>query len=61
MQEYESNLSKYAEMVEQTLDLTQLEHHAYVIKPEFDPRLQEYAEQLKEVGRTQNVLSVPAD
>ncbi|KAF8922254.1 muts domain V-domain-containing protein [Mucidula mucida] len=61
MREYESNLSKYAEMVEQTLDLTQLEHHAYVIKPEFDPRLQEYAEQLKEHSEVGDDLELELD
>ena len=37
-------------MVEQTLDLEQLDHHSYVIKPDFDPRLKEYAKQLLEVS-----------
>ncbi|KAG7443335.1 DNA mismatch repair protein [Guyanagaster necrorhizus] len=46
LREHGSNLSKYSEMVEQTLDLDQLDHHSYVIKPEFDPRLKEYAEEL---------------
>lgn len=45
-QEYETSLSKYAEMVEQTLDLNELDNHNYVIKPTYDPRLQELAEKL---------------
>lgn len=36
-------------MVEQTLDLEQLDHHNYVIKPDYDPRLQDLAEKLTEV------------
>jgi len=48
--EYEENLSKYSEMVEQTLDLSELDKHNYVIKPDYDPRLQELAEKLSEVG-----------
>ena len=36
-------------MVEQTLDLDELENHNYVIKPGYDPRLQELADKLNEV------------
>jgi DNA mismatch repair protein MSH2 len=36
-------------MVEQTLDLSELDRHNFVIKPDFDPRLQELAENLIEV------------
>ncbi|KAF8880020.1 DNA mismatch repair protein MutS [Infundibulicybe gibba] len=46
LREYETSLAKYAEMVEQTLDLEQLDHHNYVIKPDYDPRLQELADGL---------------
>jgi DNA mismatch repair protein MSH2 len=35
-------------MVEQTLDLDQLDYHNYVIKPDYDPSLQNLAEKLKE-------------
>jgi hypothetical protein len=37
-------------MVEQTLDLDQLDHHQYVIKPDYDSRLQELAGKLIEVN-----------
>lgn len=36
-------------MVEQTLDLDELDNHNYVIKPDYDPRLQEIAGKLTEV------------
>lgn len=49
MQEYEASLSKYGEMVEQTLDLEELDRHNYVIKPDYDPKLQELAKKLTEV------------
>lgn len=48
VQEFDSSLSKYAEMVEQTLDLDQLEHHNFVIKPDYDSRLQALADRLSE-------------
>ncbi|KDQ06534.1 hypothetical protein BOTBODRAFT_140987 [Botryobasidium botryosum FD-172 SS1] len=48
LQEHITNLEKYAEMVEQTLDLSQLDNHMYVIKPEYDESLQELAEKLAE-------------
>ncbi|KAK0209684.1 hypothetical protein IW262DRAFT_1302138 [Armillaria fumosa] len=46
LHKHKSNLSKYSEMVKQTLDLNQLNHHSYVIKPDFDPWLKEFAEEL---------------
>jgi DNA mismatch repair protein MSH2 len=47
-QELERSLSKYGEMVEQTLDLNELDNHNYVIKPDFDAQLQELANKLME-------------
>ncbi|KAJ7201637.1 muts domain V-domain-containing protein [Mycena pura] len=46
---HHANLAKYSEMVEQTIDLDELERHNYVIKPEFDERLGELAENLSKV------------
>lgn len=37
-------------MVEQTIDLEELDRHNYVIKPDYDPRLQELADKLSEVS-----------
>jgi DNA mismatch repair protein MSH2 len=48
-QEHNSNLEKYSEMVEQTLDLSQLSQHNFVIKPDYDERLQELADKLIEL------------
>lgn len=47
--EYEASLSKYSEMVQQTLDLDELENHNFVIKPDYDERLQTLADRLSEV------------
>lgn len=49
MQEYTTSLDKYAEMVEQTLDLNELDRHNYVIKPDYDARLRKLADQLRRV------------
>jgi DNA mismatch repair protein MSH2 len=46
LEEYAASLDKYAEMVEQTLDLSELERHKYVIKPDYDPRLRKLADQI---------------
>ncbi|THH15823.1 hypothetical protein EW146_g4722 [Bondarzewia mesenterica] len=45
-EQYSESLEKYAEMVEQTLDLAELERHNYVIKPDYDERLQKLADAL---------------
>ncbi|KAG6830769.1 hypothetical protein H0H87_007168 [Tephrocybe sp. NHM501043] len=46
LKEYNESLGKYGEMVEQTLDLEELDNHNYVIKPDYDPKLQELAAKL---------------
>ncbi|KAG8940904.1 MutS-like protein [Tulasnella sp. 424] len=58
-----TNLEKYTEMVESTLDLDQLDHHMYVIKPEYDERLQSLADTLTEVrdGLDEEHRNVGAD
>ncbi|KAH8826795.1 muts domain V-domain-containing protein [Flagelloscypha sp. PMI_526] len=40
------SLEKYSSMVEETLDLEQLDHNNYVVRPEYDPELEEIAGQL---------------
>ncbi|KAM6492493.1 DNA mismatch repair protein [Amanita muscaria] len=45
----QESLEKYGEMVEQTLDLDELDHHNYVIKPDHDPRLRELSKRLTHV------------
>lgn len=52
LQEYQASLGKYAEMVEQTIDLKELDNHNYVIKPDYDPRLRELAGKLTKVCLT---------
>ncbi|KAG5353079.1 hypothetical protein C0989_010702 [Termitomyces sp. Mn162] len=46
LKEHNESLEKYGEMVEQTLDLEELDNHNYVIKPDYDPKLQDLAEKL---------------
>ena len=46
-QEFDGSLSKYSEMVQQTLDLDELENHNFVIKPDYDARLQSLADKRK--------------
>ncbi|KAI0058620.1 DNA mismatch repair protein [Artomyces pyxidatus] len=46
LEEYATSLDKYAEMVEQTLDLEELERRNYVIRPDYDARLQKLANEL---------------
>ncbi|CAE6437850.1 unnamed protein product [Rhizoctonia solani] len=49
LEEYSASLSKYTEMVEQTIDLKELDRHNYVIKPDYDQNLKRLALKLSEV------------
>ncbi|KAJ7255181.1 muts domain V-domain-containing protein [Mycena rebaudengoi] len=49
LREFNNGLAKYAEMVEQTIDLEELDHHNYIIKPDYDPLLLELSQKLDEV------------
>ncbi|KAG6879842.1 hypothetical protein C0992_010800 [Termitomyces sp. T32_za158] len=49
LKEHSGSLEKYGEMVEQTLDLEELDNHNYVIKPDYDPKLQVLAEKLTKI------------
>ncbi|KAJ3492212.1 hypothetical protein NLI96_g140 [Meripilus lineatus] len=49
LKEIDGNLARYADMVQQTLDLDELENHNFVIKPDYDEKLQELADKLKVV------------
>ncbi|KAI1798056.1 DNA mismatch repair protein [Ganoderma leucocontextum] len=49
LKEFDGSLSKYSEMVQQTLDLDELENHNFVIKPDYDARLQSLADKLATV------------
>ncbi|KZP28118.1 DNA mismatch repair protein [Athelia psychrophila] len=49
LREINESLSKYGEMVEQTLDLNELDRHNYVIKPDYDERLGTLSEKLQEI------------
>ncbi|KAG9087138.1 MutS-like protein [Ceratobasidium sp. 392] len=49
LEEYSESLTKYTEMVEQTIDLKELDRHNYVIKPDYDQSLKRLAMKLSEV------------
>lgn len=48
-QKFDDNITKFKEMVEQTIDLDQLKNHQYIIKPDYDEQLQSLADQIAEV------------
>jgi hypothetical protein len=49
-QESAESLEKYGRMVEETIDLEELDKHNCVIKPDYDPKLRELADQLSDVS-----------
>ncbi|KAF4581359.1 MutS-like protein [Pleurotus pulmonarius] len=49
LREHTESLTKYGEMVEETIDLDQLDNHNIVIKPEYDNELKKISEKLTEV------------
>lgn len=48
IQEHATTLSKYSDMVESTIDLDALDRHDYVIKPEYNTKLQAFTATLTE-------------
>lgn len=49
LEEHNSNLANYSEMVEKTIDLDELSSHNFVIKPDYDDRLRELADKIMEI------------
>lgn len=62
-QDFEGNLAPYQEMVETTIDLSELSRHEFVIKADFDDGLRETRDKLEEVrdGLNDEHLSVAND
>lgn len=48
-QEFRDQLSKYSDMVEETIDLSELSRHEYVLRPQLDSELARIKDQLIEI------------